>query len=260
MTMTNKRSAALQFLLLLTACCTMLPFTSFAQAAVDTNNLARELVEKADRIRFPAEGFQVEISITSTAPEKEAEVRQYQILSKGNEQTLIRTTEPAEERGQVLLMKGRDLWVFMPNVSQPIRLPLAQRLTGQVANGDLARANFTGDYTPALVRNETIDGESYYLLELTGVDRGVTYHRVLYWINQSNNWPYKAEFYTLSGRLMKTCFYEAFREMEGAIRPTRLVMINALREGEKSVLEYSDMQLRELPDKFFTKDYLKKLQ
>jgi hypothetical protein len=31
-------------------------------------------------------------------------------------------TEPASERGQIILMKGRDLWVFMPDVSQPIRL------------------------------------------------------------------------------------------------------------------------------------------
>ena len=50
------------------------------------------------------------------------------------------------DKGQVLLMRGRDLWIYMPNLSQPIRLALSQRLTGQVANGDLARANFSGDY------------------------------------------------------------------------------------------------------------------
>jgi len=31
-----------------------------------------------------------------------------------------------------MLMRGRDLWVFLPNVSQPVRLSLSQRLTGQV--------------------------------------------------------------------------------------------------------------------------------
>ena len=43
-----------------------------------------------------------------------------------------------------MLMRGNDLWVFLPSVSQPVRLSLSQRLTGQVANGDLARANFSG--------------------------------------------------------------------------------------------------------------------
>jgi hypothetical protein len=37
-------------------------------------------------------------------------------------------------------------------------------------------------------------------------------------------------------------------------------MDDALRAGEQSVLEYSGMKLRELPDKLFTKDYLKKLE
>jgi hypothetical protein len=47
-------------------------------------------------------------------------------------------------------------------LSQPIRLPLSQRLTGQVANGDLARANFVGDYEPKILRKETLDGETYH--------------------------------------------------------------------------------------------------
>ncbi len=77
------------------------------------------------------------------------------MLSKGNENTIVQVTEPASERGQIMLMKGRDLWVFMPNISQPVRLSLAQRLTGQVANGDLARANFVGDYARSTARRST---------------------------------------------------------------------------------------------------------
>jgi hypothetical protein len=94
--------------------------------------LARSIVEKADKVRFPAEGFQVDIVINSLRPDKDAELRKYRVLSKGNENTVVMVTEPAAERGQIILMKGRDLWVFMPDVSQPVRISLAQRLTGQV--------------------------------------------------------------------------------------------------------------------------------
>ena len=122
-------------------------------------NQAQTIVDKADQIRFPRESFQVDVLITSTAPDREPEQRKYRILSKGNDNTLVVTLEPAADKGQVLLMRGRDLWIYMPNLSQPIRLALSQRLTGQVANGDLARANFSGDYTPSLVGTELIDGE-----------------------------------------------------------------------------------------------------
>ena len=228
-------------------------------AAQVSEEQAREIVEKADRIRFPAEGFQVDITIVSQQPDKDPDTRKYRVLSKGNENSVVMVTEPASERGQILLMKGRDLWVFMPEVSQPVRLSLAQRLTGQVANGDLARANFAGDYNPKFLRSETIDGENYHVLELNAVDRGVTYQRVVYWVNQKTSAPYKAEFYSLSNRLLKKCRYEKFQPMLGKSRPTRLVMEDALKAGDVSVLDYGSMKLRDLPDKVFTKDYLKKL-
>jgi outer membrane lipoprotein-sorting protein len=221
--------------------------------------LAREILEKADRIRFPEESFQVDVAVANSIAGEVTDTRQYRVLSKGNENSIVMVTEPAADRGQIMLLKGRDLWVFLPNVSQPVRLSLAQRLTGQVANGDIARANFTGDYTPKLVRMERIDGEDHYVLELTAVDRTVTYHRVMYWVKQKNFFPHKAEFYSLSDRLLKTARYENFQQMAGRARPTRIVLQDALRKGEESVLDYSGMVLRDLPDKIFTRDYLKRL-
>ena len=234
--------------------------TSAESAESNDAELARSILEKADQIRFPRESFQVDVSINTTSPGQSTDMREYRVLSKGNENSVVMATEPASERGQIILMKGRDLWIFIPSVSQPVRLSLSQRLTGQVANGDLARANFAGDYNATILRTDTIDGEKYYVLELIGVDRSVTYHKVLYWVRQSNFWPYRAEFYSLSDRLLKTSRYENFQTLLGKQRPTRLVMEDALRKGEVSVLEYSEMKLRDLPDKIFTKDYLKKLE
>ena len=128
--------------------------TGGASLAADDPELARSIVAKADEIRFPADGFQVIIDIVSTSPGEDPDERKYKVLSKGNQNTIVQTLEPAADRGQALLMRGRDLWVFMPNISQPVRLSLAQRLTGQVANGDLARANFSGDYEPKILRTD----------------------------------------------------------------------------------------------------------
>jgi outer membrane lipoprotein-sorting protein len=232
---------------------------AWAEEAAAGDPLAREMLLRADRIRFPEGGFQVDVTITTTQPDSEPDVRAYRILSKGNSQTLVQTTAPAVDRNQILLMRDRDLWAFLPNLSQPIRLPLSQRLTGQVANGDLARANFVGDYEPKLLRKEKIEGETYQVLQLDAVDNWVTYRRVLYWVNAKNYRPFKAEYYSLSGRLLKTALYQEFQSQSGEARPTRLVVEDALRRGHRSVLEYSNMAERDLPDKLFTKDYLKKL-
>jgi len=238
------------------------PLQNTMGAATDDEDAARRVLEKADQIRFPREAFEVDVSISSTTTTtgQPPDLRKYRILSKGNANTLVMITEPASERGQIMLMKDRDLWIFLPSVSQPVRLSLGQRLTGQVANGDLARSKFSGDYTPKILRNEVIDGENHYVLELNAVDRSITYNRVIYWVKQSNFRPYRAEFYSLSNRLLKTCRYENFQTLLGIMRPTRLVMEDALRKGEESVLDYSAMKLRDLPDKIFTKEHLSKLQ
>jgi outer membrane lipoprotein-sorting protein len=230
-----------------------------ANAADTTRISPDEIVEKADRIRFPAGGFQVDVKITTESPEHDPEVKQYRVLSKGNDRTVLMTTAPAIDRGNILLMRDQDLWAFLPNLSQPVRLPLSQKLTGEVANGDLARANFAGDYKASMLRKEKDGNRTYYVLDLSASRRGVTYHRVLYWVNVSNYRPWKAEFYSVSNRLIKTCYYKNYRKTLDAFRPTQLVMEDALRKGNRSVLDYSRMLLRKLPDKVFDKEYLKKL-
>lgn len=219
-----------------------------------------EIVKRADEVRFPQEGFEVLVKIRSVQGGEAPEDRLYKVLSKGNENSIVMTLEPASERGQILLMKGRDLWVFLPRVSQPVRLSLAQRLVGQVSNGDIARANFSGDYTPKLLGMAKAGKETLYALELTAVDRSVTYQRVRYWVTQSGFRPYMAQFFSLSGRLLKTCEYLDFKMLGGKVRPTRILMVDALNKGAQSVLDYSAMKLRPLPDYVFNKDYLKRLE
>lgn len=235
--------------------------SAVASAAEDAaDNPARAILQKADEIRFPVQGFEVAVRIRSVDGGAAPEEREFRVYSKGNENTIVQTTKPAAERGQILLMKGRDLWLFVPNVSQPVRLSLAQRLTGVVSNGDIARANFSGDYNPTLVGTEKIGDEAFHVLELIAIDRTVTYQKVKYWVRQSNGAPHKAEFYSLSDRLLKTCSYENYRALGGKVRPTRLVMVDAVKADTRSVMDYNEMRLVELPDKMFTKEYLKKVQ
>ncbi|PLW81500.1 outer membrane lipoprotein-sorting protein [Kineobactrum sediminis] len=229
--------------------------TSTVAPAIDAN----ALVQRADTLRFPRESFQTDITVTNYSAGEAGDVRQYEVLSRGNENTIVLTTAPASERGQALLMRGRDLWIFMPTVSQPVRLSLAQRLTGQVANGDLARANFAGDYDATLAATEEVDGVQAHVLDLTAVGRGVTYAKVRYWVSVADDRPIKAEFYAVSGRLLKTSRYENFAELAGQMRPTRLVIEDALNAGDYSVLEYATMELKDLPERMFTRQYLKRL-
>jgi hypothetical protein len=61
-----------------------------------------EIVAKADAIRFPTYGFQVDIDVTTLEEDETVgDIRRYRILSKGNDRTLVNTTAPASEKGQL---------------------------------------------------------------------------------------------------------------------------------------------------------------
>lgn len=236
-------------------------FVLFNTAPVLARDInAQKILQSADEIRSPQTDYQVTATITSKRPGKKDKIAVYEIFMKGKDRTIIKTLQPEIDKGTSLLMLRYDLWVFLPTISKPLRISLQQRLLGEAANGDIARANFSGDYTPELINIVTIKGKPFYFLELTARNDRVTYHKVKLWVMENTYYPLKGEFYAFSGKLLKTCYYTNYKNILGKMRPTRLVLDNSLVEGQRTIIDYSNMILKSFSDKIFTKNYLKKLK
>lgn len=241
-----------KIILLFFICCFQLLPSLFAQVPPD------EIVRKVDAVRNPQADYTVSVQVTSYSAKGSIKQASYEVLVKGSDKTLIKTILPEVERGRVLLMRGNDLWAYFPDVSKPLRLSMQERLIGDVANGDIARVNFSGDYNAKLLQVEKIAGKQYYVLELSAKTPEVTYSKAILWAQMDSFWPLKAEFYALSGRLLKTCSYEAYKMLAGSLRPTELVMQDPIVKGKKSIIKYENIQVAEIPEKYFSKDYMKK--
>src|SRR2546428_9013873 len=61
---------------------------------------------------------------------------------------------------------------------------LFRSLTGNVANGDIARLNFLEDYDAIGVAIDSLDGRDTYRVELRARRPGVTYRRVALWVER----------------------------------------------------------------------------
>jgi outer membrane lipoprotein-sorting protein len=230
--------------------------TAVAGSAAAETPTAKAILARADDTRFPGGDSRIEATVVSIRPGGHREEAAYEVLLKGRDKTLIKTLSPATDRGTSILMLGHDLWVFLPDVSKPVRVSLQQRLLGEVSNGDLARANFVGDYTPRLLESKA----KYYLLDLVAKNDSTTYGRVKLWVDRSTFLPIRAAFYAASGRLLKVGSYENYTKMADALRPTRLVFTDAVERGKQSTILYREIQPQSFPEKYFTKDYLKKLK
>ncbi len=224
----------------------------FAQLTAD------EIVQKVDEIRNPDLDYQTDVKVVSYKPNRPAYASRYDVYIKGKSKTIVKTTEPDNARGQSLLMREDDFWAFFPEVTKPIRISLQQRLNGDVANGDIARTNFSGDYSAKILRNEQISEKEYIVLELNSLRDSTTYGKILLWVLAENYWPFKAEYFAISGRFLKTCSFENYKMMAGKLRPSKLVLTDAIIKGQYSTIEYNEMNLVDIPEKNFTKEYMNK--
>lgn len=219
-----------------------------------------EILEKSDMIRSPNFDFSVEVIITSFRSNRETTVSRYETMIKEKDKTLVKSVYPPRDKGRIILMRGWDLWIYLPTVSRPIRISPRERLFGEVSYGDIARINFTHDYNPVLLGIEKIDEKEYYVLELNAENERVTYHKVIYFVEKNTFNPFKAEFYAVSGILLKECLYEDYRYVLGESRPMKLIITDKLVKGKKSIMEYKNMTKADWPEKIFNKFYLKKLK
>ena len=219
-----------------------------------------EIIKEADKARGPGDSFSFELKVTSQKPDRKDQIFKFEVLVKGIDKSLVKFTYPKRDKGKVMLMVGNNLWIYIPTSRNPIRISQQQRLIGQVSNGDVARTNFAGDYIPRLLREEELEGKLSYVLELKAKTKEVTYHRIIYWVQKDTLNPLKSEFYTISGKLLKTAYYQGYKKILGRERVTRLVIVDNLRKGQSSIMEYSNMEIKDFPDRIFQKSYLKHLR
>jgi outer membrane lipoprotein-sorting protein len=222
-----------------------------ARAATDPS----EILAKVDELRNPLQSFTIDVELTSFVKDQ-GTVSRFKVYGKGTDRSLVEFQFPKSERGKYLLMTRDAMWMFMPETTRPIRISPLQRLAGQASNGDVARTNFTVDYTPKSAVEEELDGHRTYVLELGAKDAGVAYDRVRLWVDRATYQPIRADFYVVSGKLIKRAFYREFSEVNGRRILTRIEIDDLLRPGHRTVMTYANLAQKDNPEKMFNKDSL----
>ncbi len=216
-----------------------------------------EILKKVDSLRNPLSSFQIDVDLISYRNEA-SETWKMRVFGQGTEKSLVEFVDPASQKGQYLLMLNDAMWIYLPGTSRPIRISPLQRLMGEASNGDVARTNYSIDYDAELAGEAEAEGQSCYRLELTAKDPGVSYSRVMLWVSKKNYEPIKADFYVVSGKLMKHAYFREFGMMNGNRAITAIEIQDAVRAGRRTVMRYSKLQPKELPEKMFNKNYLGK--
>ncbi len=222
-----------------------------AGAAMADSLTAAQVLEATDRSRGGGlPGVIWDLKITGVDPDANENVRRMVVKADGDA-SVAETYYPARSSGGRLLQLGRNMWYGRPDIQKPVSISSRQKMMGPAANGDIASTNYVKEYDPTLMPAETLDGEAVYVLNLVAKNKWVTYDRVVYYVSRARLVPLKAEFYTVSGKVFKTATFETRNTLlyKGRNYPfvSRMVIRDALVEGNISTLEYSDVRIETIP-------------
>jgi outer membrane lipoprotein-sorting protein len=218
-----------------------------SQSAFPSGLSADEIVKRADDVRCPAESYFMEVEVTSTGQNEPVKL---EVFTKGRDKTRVNTVAPARDKGRKMVMVGEDMWAYVPNLKRSVRVALNQKLTGQAANGDVSRMRWWGDYS---AQQESEDGKSWTLI-LTAKKKGLTYDKLRVWVEKNSFRPIKAEHLSLGGMILKKTQFGQYKQIAGALRPTEILIQDAKKQEDSSVIRILRLEPKESSDAIFNQN------
>ncbi len=184
--------------------------------------------------------------------------------TEGKDRAYMEFTAPARDHGTRILKRGDEIWIYLPSVEK------ATKIAGHMLRQSMMGSDFSYEdvaenrkleelYDAENLGIDTVDDRPCYKLRLTAKVEEVTYALRIVWIDIDEYIALKTELYAKSGKLMKEVTVGEFQNIGGRNYPTRVEMINKLRQNTYTELVLDDVRLDiTIPDRIFTKAYLER--
>ena len=219
----------------------------------------QEILEKVDQIRAPANTFTFHLKVTVNKNDQDSQAEFFVRVKDARKSLVIYKSSPAN-KGRVLLLVENNMWIYIPGTRNPLRISPQQQIMGRVSNADAARVVFSLDYEAESVADDVLGGQKVLKISLLAKTTGAAYKNIILWVDNETYQPLKAEFFALSGKLLKTAYFKEYQDVLGKKRPTVLEIHDGIRESEVSIMEYSDIKIEDTPDAYYQKTFMDRVE
>jgi len=238
------------------------PFFLLAQSVLGQLTDPQAIIDQVDRntvttsVQYTAK---LKISVAGLIREKE-----FIGYAQGKDRGYMEFTQPARDKGIRFLKLEDGMWIYLPSVEKATKIAghmLRQSMMGSDFSYDdiMENRKLKESYDIRLTGSDTAAGNECYVLDLSAKVEEVDYQRRVLWIDKESFVPVKVELYAKSGKLMKEINVTDSRRIGDRNYPTRIRMVNKLRQNTFSEMVLTDIQLdTEIPPRIFTKAYLER--
>jgi len=218
-----------------------------------------------NRIKYDTIHTQSRMVITAkNGKTSEQVIEQYSKDGPNGANTVVEIQSPANVAGiRILSMAtaggGQDQWIVVPKLKdrEAHRIAANENYMGDVSNDDISSMNrgLSLD-THTLLREETLNGKSCYVIQSVPKDSSYQYSKTISWIDKADFLIYKSEMYNRRGELAKVMEMSNFKDVQGRLTPTQ-TKISTVAAGTSTTIYIEGIKYDEpIPDQFFTKAFL----
>ena len=219
---------------------------------------SKKILRIADEARGNLQGVQWKLTIHSI---EKGRVQDRKMVVKARGYNFFAVMKrPAKVKGQKLLMIDHNMWFAKPGVRKPVPVSPRQKLLGGAAYGDIAATNYSDDYEATPLPDEVVDGEWCFVFNLKAKTKKATYDLIKYWISKKRFVGVKAEFFTVSGKMLKSAMFshENRVRVNQKDQPfiSKMTIVDALISRNVTTMEFSEPLLKEIPASTFDLNFL----
>ena len=215
--------------------------------AVDAAPDAHSILTSSDQARGGGlPGIVWEIKLASRDGDKIDEPQRL-VVKASDKSSVAEVFEPVRSKGSKILQVENNMWLTKPGLSKPIPISPRQRMSGQASNGDIAATNYAGDYDAQMVATESVEGEPCHVLDLKAKHKRATYDKIRYWVSVKRGVGVKAEFQSVSGKLLKTAHFEYNSTIEHDGRRIPFISKMSIRDAlidAETVMEFGSVRVK----------------
>jgi len=221
-----------------------------------------DAIVKASFNHYRGKASEATIEMVIHRPTWERTMRMH-VWTKGTTKSLIRITAPAKDEGNGTLKKGQQMWTYNPKVNRVIKLPpalMSQSWMGSdFSNNDLAKSDsILNDYTHRLMRTETDEGHTVYVIKSTPKPQAPVVWGMQILKIRDDDVMLSEEFFDEELASVKKMTAHEIQMMGGRLFPKVWKMRESDKPDQYTLLRYHSLQfLDTLPDRLFTINALK---
>ena len=226
--------------------------SSGAPAQTEQNAEAQTLLERLDHTMFPTT-YEMGLSMTTHRPGQDDLYYKFDVVGSGVDKSLMTMTDPARERGKQILMNGDNLWLYIPDVSRPVKLTKRDRFMGSTfSNDDVMSSTLADKYNAAILSRQIVSGHDYVTLDLEAKSRDVSYAKLVAVVDSASAIPDTITYYGLAGEPIKYMVTGDVRHLAGRLRPTLMTMYDNLEKGAYTSVNVLSLEAKKnVPESMF---------